>query len=86
MALRKTEFRCRLTVDWIHWIILQVINTFGRFLYINSAKWIFYINVTPCLSLFNARKWRVSFDIITTHFVLDHIAMEVFFGEFQDVK
>ena len=32
MALRKTEFRCRLTVDWIHWIILQVINTFGRFL------------------------------------------------------
>ena len=31
MALRKTEFRCRLTVDWIHWIILQVINTFGRF-------------------------------------------------------
>ena len=50
MALRKTEFRCRLTVDWIHWIILQVINTFGRF--------------------------------ITTHFVLDHIAMEGFFGEF----
>ena len=71
MALRKTEFRCRLTVDWIHWIILQVINTFGRL-----------INVTPCLSLFNARKWRVSFDIITTHFVLDHIAMEGFFGEF----